>query len=150
MADNSSRRNMFFTELIFLDKSFQHNNEFFDFIYPILHEKGYVRQSFLNAIKSRERSYPTALPTKPYVVALPHTDIEHIIKPFISVTRVKNGVPWHEMANNDQVLSADFIFLLGFIEKNGHITLLATVCEVATPLPHATITFFIDYTPVKT
>lgn len=126
MGKNSTS-DMFFEELIFLDKTFHNANEFFDFIYPILHDKGYVKASFLPAIKTREAAYPTALPTEPYVVALPHTDIEHIIKPFISVTRVKGSVDWHEMANNDQILNAHFIFLLGFVEKDGHINLLQTL-----------------------
>lgn len=115
---------MFFKELVFLDKPLNNSDEFFDFIFPILKEKGYVRESFLLAIKQREKAYPTALPTEPYAVALPHTDIEHIIKPFIAVTRAKDTVSWCEMANNDNVLQARFIFLLGFMDKDGHINLL--------------------------
>lgn len=126
MAENSNN-NMFFQELIFLDKVLKSANEFFDFIYPMLLNKGYVRASFLSAIKARESSYPTALPTAPFIVALPHTDIEHIIRPFIAVTRVKGTVPWHEMANNDHILDVSFIFLLGFTEKDGHIDLLQTL-----------------------
>lgn len=123
----NSPSEMFFEELIFMQPTFQNANEFFDFIYPILVDKGYVKSSFLAAIKARELAYPTALPTEPYVVALPHTDIEHINRPFISVTKLAQGMPWHEMANNDHILQADFIFLLGFTEKDGHINLLQTL-----------------------
>ncbi|QIQ20462.1 PTS sugar transporter subunit IIA [Zophobihabitans entericus] len=117
-------KNLFFDELTFLDKSFKNSDEFFDFIFPVLKQKGYVRDSFLDAIKARENDYPTALPTEPDAVALPHTDIEHIIKPFIAFTRVKGSVPWCEMANNDHILDVSFIFLLGFMDKDGHINLL--------------------------
>ncbi|WP_392558719.1 PTS sugar transporter subunit IIA [Orbus mooreae] len=122
-----NNNNLFFNDLIHLDHAFKNSDEFFDFIFPILYANGYVKQSFLAAIKAREAAYPTALPTQPYVVALPHTDIEHINKPFISVTRVKGNVAWHEMANNDCILQANFIFLLGFTEKDGHINLLQTL-----------------------
>ncbi|WP_392565413.1 PTS sugar transporter subunit IIA [Utexia brackfieldae] len=118
---------LFFDELIFLDQDFEDADAFFEFIFPILYRHGFVKSTFLAAIKAREQLYPTALPTQPYVVALPHTDIEHIRQPFISVTRVKGSVPWHEMANNDQILPASFIFLLGFMEKDGHIVLLQTL-----------------------
>lgn len=124
---SDSDNGVFFDELIFLDEQFDHSNDFFDFIFPILKKNGYVKDSFLVAIKQRENEFPTALPTEPYVVALPHTDIEHIIKPFISVTRVAQTVKWCEMANNDCVLDAKFIFLLGFVEKNGHVGLLQTL-----------------------
>lgn len=122
--ENESNNQWFFKDLVLLDKNFHSADQFFDFTFPILSNGGYVKDSFLTAIKYRESVYPTALPTEPYVVAMPHTDIEHVIKPFIFVTRVKSAVPWCEMANNDNVLKANFIFLLGFIEKNGHIDLL--------------------------
>lgn len=121
---NASNEQLFFENLILLDETFHNANQFFDFTFPILSNNGYVRDSFLAAIKQRESLYPTALPTEPYVVAMPHTDIEHIIKPFIFVTRVKTAIPWCEMANNDNILQANFVFLLGFTEKNGHIDLL--------------------------
>lgn len=118
---------MFFKELIFLDHSFKNSDEFFDFIFPHLLSQHHVKETFLTSIKARERLYPTALPTQPYVVALPHTDVEHIIKPFISFVRLKETAAWHEMANNDQILAVKFIFLLGFIDKDGHINLLQTL-----------------------
>ena len=121
---NESSEQMFFEDLILLDKDFQNTNQFFEFTFSVLRKKGYVNDSFLEAIKKRESSFPTALPTEPYVVAMPHTDIEHVIKPFIFFTRVKGTIPWCEMANNDHVLNANFVFLLGFNEKNGHIDLL--------------------------
>ncbi|MDF7666489.1 PTS sugar transporter subunit IIA [Orbaceae bacterium ESL0727] len=124
---NECNQHLFFDDLIFLDKVFQKSDQFFDFVFPILQQGGYVKESFLAAIKKREAAFPTALPTTPYVVAMPHTDIEHIIRPFILVTRIKGSVPWCEMANNDVILDANFIFLLGFTGKDGHILLLQTL-----------------------
>ncbi|MCE9921389.1 MULTISPECIES: PTS sugar transporter subunit IIA [Hafnia] len=119
----------FFEELTFIDSSFQHQSDYFDSIFLSLKNRGYVRDSFLPAIKQREKLYPTALPTHPYVVALPHTDTEHVIRPFICVTRLYHEITWHEMANDDNELKAKFIFLLGFIDKDHHITLLQTLME---------------------
>ena len=121
---NESNGKMFFEDLILLDKKFQNANQFFDFTFPILKSGGYVNHSFLDAIKQRESLFPTALPTEPYVVAMPHTDVEHVIRPFIYFARAKGTIPWCEMANNDNVLRANFVFLLGFNQKNGHIDLL--------------------------
>lgn len=63
-------------------------------------ELGYVKDTFRDAIKTREANYPTALPVEPYPVAIPHSDPENIIKPFIACTRLKirlNGVRWQTM-----------------------------------------------------
>lgn len=119
-------KKMFYEDLIFLDKPLADANSFFEWIFPILEEKGFVKASFLDAIKAREEKYPTALPVDP-PIALPHTDIEHIKKPFISVTRVDGTVSWAEMANNDHILNAKFVFLLGFLDKNGHVDLLQSL-----------------------
>jgi galactitol PTS system EIIA component len=124
---NESNNHMFFEDLILLDKNFQDTNQFFDFTFPILKSGGYVNHSFLDAIKQRESLFPTALPTEPYVVAMPHTDVEHVIRPFIFFIRAKGTIPWYEMANNDNLLKANFVFLLGFNQKNGHIDLLQTL-----------------------
>ncbi|AJQ98114.1 hypothetical protein F652_124 [Enterobacteriaceae bacterium bta3-1] len=45
------------------------------------------------------------------------------------MTRLHHEITWHEMANDDNELKAKFIFLLGFIDKNHHITLLQTLME---------------------
>ncbi|PXY95536.1 PTS sugar transporter subunit IIA [Frischella perrara] len=121
---NESNNRIFHEDLILLDQDFQNTDQFFETTFSILRVGGYVNDSFLNAIKKREASFPTALPTAPYVIAMPHTDVEHIIKPFIFFTRAKNTIPWCEMANNDHILQANFVFLLGFNEKDGHIDLL--------------------------
>lgn len=39
---------------------------------------GYVKESFREAIKLRERSFPTGLPTNPIGVAIPHADRVHV------------------------------------------------------------------------
>lgn len=128
-AQQSTAKEYFFEELLFLDKCFTDSNHYFDFVFSQLKEKGYVHDSFLTAIKQRENAYPTALPTQPCAIALPHTDIEHVVKPFISVTRLSKGMAWREMANDENSLNVTFIFLLGFIDKNGHINLLQTLME---------------------
>lgn len=127
MSDNSS--NVFFKELIFLDKQIQCADDFFDFIFPILNKNGYVKNSFLNAIKKREKEFPTALPISSYSVAIPHTNIEHIVKPFISVTRITKTMKWGEMSNNENEIDIKFIFLLGFVKGDDHISLLQTLME---------------------
>lgn len=87
----------FFEELTFIDSSFLHQSDYFDSIFLSLKIVA-TYAILLPAIKQREKLYPTALPTHPYVVALPHTDTEHVIRPFICVTRLYHEITWHEMA----------------------------------------------------
>ena len=109
-----ANRDTIYKELIQLDWEVKDQNEFFD----KLLELGYVKDTFRDAIKTREANYPTALPVEPYPVAIPHSDPENIIKPFIACTRLKDTIKWCEMANNDVQHDVKFIFMLGFL--GGH------------------------------
>lgn len=113
-----AKRDMIYKELIQLDWDVADQEEFFDKMAEKLVNLGYVKDTFAEAIKAREADFPTALPMEPYPVAIPHTDPQHIIQPFIAGTRLKYPIKWREMANNDQEHDVKFIFMLGFL--GGH------------------------------
>ena len=114
-----ANRDTIYRELIQLDWEVKDQDEFFDKMTDKLLELGYVKETFKDAIKTREANYPTALPVEPYPVAIPHSDPENIIKPFIACTRLKNPIKWCEMANNDVQHDVKFIFMLvGVLAKH--------------------------------
>ena len=123
------KKDMIFKELIQLDWELKDQEEFFDKMVDKLYALGYVKDTYKEAIKTREAKYPTALPVEPFPVAIPHADMIHIIKPFIACTRLKNPVDWCEMANNDVVHPVKFIFMLGFMKSDEHIDLLQVLVE---------------------
>ena len=85
---------------------------------------GYVRESFLDALTAREQKYPTALPTQPEAIAIPHTDPEHIIIPCIAPIRLQSSVRWAEMGNGENSHEVRFIFLLGLQKAGGQVQVL--------------------------
>jgi len=100
-------------ELIVLDMGIKHQDEFFKKAFEHLFQQGYCNEQYYDALKSREEKYPTALPTIPYAIALPHTDPDFVKKPFIYMARLKDEVPWLEMGTNE-VANVKWVFLLGF------------------------------------
>lgn len=126
-----------FKDLIQLDLDVESSEELFEIISEQLMKRGYVTEDFLESIKVREEEYPTALPIEPYAVAIPHTDPECIITPFISCIRMKHPVPWREMAANEVVHMVRFVFMLGFKQEDvgdAHVELLqilVTNCQKA-------------------
>ena len=106
-------------ELCELDLDVRSTDEFFEVMSKKAVDLGYVTEQFLSAIKKREQDYPTALPVKPYPVAIPHSDPINIVKQFIAPVRLKNAISWCEMANNDSILSVQIVFLLGFKRDDG-------------------------------
>ena len=88
------------------------------------------RASFLQAIEEREGKYPTALPTEPFPIAIPHTDPEHIIKPFVAVIRLRDKLLWKQMVS-EEVIAVKAVFLLGFHHHSEyHIRLLQKLMDL--------------------
>lgn len=108
----------FSKNMMFLDNEFSSSDDLFDFVYEKALENGLVREGFLEAIKEREKNYPTGLPGTTVDIAVPHTDPEYIIEPFIAVLRCKNGVPFIQMGSDNITIYPKLFFVLGF-KKEG-------------------------------
>lgn len=116
-------------ELCELDLDVRDTDEFFEVMSEKAKKLGYVTEKFVSAIKEREENYPTALPTMPYPVAIPHSDPVNIVKQFIAPVRLKQPIDWCEMANNDSILKVQIVFLLGFKKEEGHVELLQILLQ---------------------
>lgn len=116
-------------ELCELDLDVKSTDEFFHVMSEKALRLGYITENFEAAIKTREEAYPTALPTQPYPVAIPHSDPVNIVRQFIAPVRLKQAIDWCEMANNDNVLAVRIVFLLGFQREEGHVELLQVLLE---------------------
>ena len=121
---------IFKENLIFLDYI---ANDQFDFLSKMtnyLVEEKYVLPSYLDAILSREKNYPTGLPSEPFPVAIPHGDPEHVINPCIVVVRPQNPIPFGEMGTSDSTINAKYIFMLVVKKVENQITMLQTMIDM--------------------
>ena len=89
---------------------------------------GYVEPTYPDAVIKREGIYPTGLPTE-IPVGLPHTDVEHCLKPGISVATLKNPVTFKMMGDPDQTVSTNLIFLLSVVTPANQVKLLMRLIE---------------------
>jgi PTS system galactitol-specific IIA component len=83
-----------------------------------LEARGYVRPSFAQAVLEREQEFPTGLPTADVQVALPHTDVEHCLRPGLAVATLARPVRFTEMATHDRAVAAEIVFLLSIVEPS--------------------------------
>lgn len=116
-------------ELVGLDWQVEDQNDFFDRMVAVLTARGYVKDTFRAALGKRESKYPTALPTSPEAVAIPHSDAEHVVTPFIAPARLGAPVTWHEMGNDAVTHPVRFIFMLGFTDEGGHVEVLQILLQ---------------------
>jgi PTS system galactitol-specific IIA component len=101
-----------------------------------LHSKGYVKDTFVEAVLKREELYPTGIPTE-IPVAIPHTDVEHCLQPGISVGILKSAVQFYTMSAPDQPIAVRLIFVLSVVNPSvqvGLLTRLVDFCQQSAQL----------------
>lgn len=77
-----------------------------------LFQNGFVTKDYITDTIKREQQYPTGLPTKPYGIAIPHTDSETVIDSKIAFANLKTPIPFKSMSNANEEIPVKIIFML--------------------------------------
>lgn len=91
----------------------------------VLVETGYVKESYIDAIIEREKNFPTGLPTGENGVAIPHTDVCHVIRPMIAVGILKKPVLFKNMGDHNQEVPVKIVFMLAMNNCDNQVKLLS-------------------------
>jgi PTS system galactitol-specific IIA component len=92
---------------------------------------GYVRESFAEAALEREKAIPTGLPLGGnYNAAIPHTDVEHVIKPGIGLATLVKPVVFKNMVSPDEPVEVRLVFVLALEQPKSQIEMLQEVAQV--------------------
>ena len=107
---------LFRPELVFFDFEATDEWDFFKKMSDTLKEKGYVRDSWHDAICAREKSFPTGLQFEKIGIAIPHVDPENIVKPYIAIIKPKAPIDFAPMADIvDHPVHTELIINLGLL-----------------------------------
>ncbi|GCF92712.1 PTS sugar transporter subunit IIA [Enterococcus florum] len=98
-----------------------------DFVSQKLSQLNFIQDSYPNAIKEREKEYPTGLETPTFAVAIPHTDPTHIKEPFIYIVKLQQEVSFGQMGTTEEYIQAKYAFFLGFNKGEDQLQLLQTL-----------------------
>ena len=96
----------------------------------LLLDKNYVKDTYIDAVLTREKSFPTGLRTLDVHVAIPHCDVGHCINPGIAVGVLSSPVEFIEMATLDQFVDAKIIFLLAITEPEQQVIWLSRLVNL--------------------
>ncbi len=83
----------------------------------LLFDKGYVHESFKQAILDREKHYPSGLPMEGQKIAIPHTDAIHVKKSVLLFARLEQPVDFSVMGDPDDIISVRLISMFALKEK---------------------------------
>nr|WP_238990175.1 PTS sugar transporter subunit IIA [Streptococcus uberis] len=95
-----------------------------------LFEKGYVLDSFKEAIIKREGDFPTGLQLEEVAVAIPHTYSEHVKKPFLYINKLEETIPFIQMGTDDEIVQVSYVIVLGITEPHKQTGLLVELMEI--------------------
>lgn len=96
-----------------------------------LFKTGYVKKSFVEAAITREQKMPTGLPLAGGInAAIPHTDIEHVIKPGLAMATLQNTVNFQNMAEPEKIVPVRLVFLLSLDQPKSQIEMLQEIATV--------------------
>lgn len=104
-------------ETIFIYEGGDHPQQLFEWIAPILLEKGFVKDAFQANIIKREENYPTGIAlthiseTFPGV-AIPHTDSVYVLQERVIPIKLNKPVAFKEMINPGNDVSVGFVFMI--------------------------------------
>lgn len=122
---------LFKTDLVFFDFEAADRAEFFTKLGEELSSRGYIKESWYDAITEREANYPTGLACQAIKVAIPHTDPEHLIKPYIAVIKPKDPIVFEHMAGMGDPVPAELIVNLGLLQHaEGQVAILQALMGV--------------------
>lgn len=119
-------------ELILLDVVANDKIELLTKLSSLLKEKGYVKNSYQNAVIEREKIFPTGLITEGGGVAIPHTDAEHVEKSTIVFAKLKKPVIFKEMGNNENDVNVEIVFMLAISNPSEQVPTLSKLMSILT------------------
>ena len=107
---NTNNIDFYFEDLTFVSLDLKTKDEVLDYMSSKLESNGYVKSGFKKTVFERENIISTAVGKG---IAIPHGDVDFIIKPSIAIATLKSPIDWA----GDMV---DVVFMLAFSFKSGN------------------------------
>lgn len=86
-------------------------------------DAGAVTVDFPEALRTRERTYPTGLPTS-VPTAIPHADPEHVLTPGLALATLARPVPFGEMGTRDGTVDVRLVAMPLLTDAREHLEAL--------------------------
>ncbi|MDO4276205.1 MAG: PTS sugar transporter subunit IIA [Eubacteriales bacterium] len=116
--------------LITVDLEAESYEEVMEQLGGILIREGYCKESYVNALITREKEFPTGLDVDGVGVAIPHTDVSHVNKAGIAIGVLKKPVTFVQMGSDDENVEVGLVFMLAVVNPNEHIDQLQRIIAI--------------------
>lgn len=97
----------------------------------LLFDAGYVRETFVDAALDRESRLPTGLPLSGDVnAAIPHTEVEHVLKPGLAMATLSTPVTFQNMISPEEAVPCQLVFVMALDQPKAQIEMLQEIAGI--------------------
>ena len=93
----------------------------------VLHDAGYVHESYRSAILEREKNFPTGLFAGRVNVAIPHCDVENVKAGALCVGVLRHPATWSRMEDKSAQCEVSLVVMLALTDPKDHLETLRKV-----------------------
>lgn len=112
------------------DEKLKNNNDALEKTAQILFDEGLVKDSYIGAVKEREKAFPTALEFENYSIAIPHTDSNHVNSDAMVINILEKPVSFEQMATEELYTDVAIIVMLAIKNKEKQVPYLQALIEI--------------------
>ncbi|MCL5045994.1 MAG: PTS sugar transporter subunit IIA [Actinobacteria bacterium] len=95
-----------------------------------LKDRGYVKDSYSDAVVAREREFPTGLLVGDTNVAIPHADAEHVMTSSLAVGFLEYPIKFQRMDDPAESVDVGVVFLLAVANPDEQTDALSKVMDL--------------------
>jgi PTS system galactitol-specific IIA component len=97
----------------------------------LLFDAGYVHETFIKAALDRESRLPTGLPLSGDVnAAIPHTEVEHVMKPGLAMATLTAPVSFQNMISPEEAVPCQLVFVMALDQPKAQIEMLQEIAGI--------------------
>jgi galactitol PTS system EIIA component len=94
-------------------------------------KEGFCRESYIKALIDREKEYPTGLDIDGFGIAIPHTDVSHVIQPALAIAVLQNPVKFEIMgADEGEVVAVSIVVAMAIKEPSQHLDQVQALLKI--------------------
>lgn len=96
----------------------------------VMIDRGYAKDTYVDALVERERNFPTGLDINGVGVAIPHTDVSHVLKEGMAIGKLSKPVQFTLMGTDDETTDVSLVFMLSVKDPQEHLVQLQRILEI--------------------
>lgn len=116
-------------ELVIMDLEAETDQEAIGQMAEMLYNREYVKESYIQAVKDREKEFFTGLGFEEMGVALPHTDAIHVNRQAIAIGVLKKPVSFRTMGELDGTVDVQLMFMLAINKPDKQLDFLSSMID---------------------